>query len=137
MRADGLAHGAHDLRADRAVVEELDVLGPRDRDQHEQPRLGEQVHEPARRHVVDAQEVDAEVAHEREVGAHACRRAEELARRIGMERPVGDALEEKFLVSAKEKLRVDADAFGNGGSKGSGRHLGRQSGRIRRCGYSC
>ena len=88
------------------------MLGPGDRDQHEQPGLGEQVHEPARRDVVDAQQVDAQFAHERQVGAGFFRRADEVSRRVGMERAVGDALEEEFAVAPEEELGLDADAVG-------------------------
>ncbi len=112
VRADGVAHGVFDLFADRAVVEKLDVLGPGDRDQHEQPGLGEQVHEPARRDVVNAQQVDAQFAHEREVGADLVRRADEVPGGVGMKRAVGDALEEKFVFAPEKEFGLDADAVG-------------------------
>ena len=109
---DRLAHRFHDLPADRAVVEEFDVLGPGDRNQHEQPGLGEQVHEPARRDVVNAQQVDAQFAHEREVRADLFRRADEIPGGIRVERPVGDALEKEFVFAPEEELRLYADAVG-------------------------
>ncbi len=114
MGINGGTHGGLDLFADRAVVEKLDVLGPGDRDQHEQPGLGQQVHEPARWDMVDAQQVDAQFAHEREVGADFLRRADEVPGRVGMERAVGNALEEKFVVAPEEKLRLHAHAFADG-----------------------
>ena len=111
---DGIAHGLDDLLADGAVVEEFDVLGPGDRNEHEQPGLGKQVHEPARRDVVDAQQVDAQFAHERQVGADGLRGADEIPGGVGVERAVGDALEEELVFAPEEKLRLDADALGGG-----------------------
>jgi hypothetical protein len=104
-RDDGLL----DLTPDLPLVEELDVLGPRDGDEAADAVLRAGVEEPPRRHIVDAHEVDARVAHQREVGARFVRRAEMHPLRVGREWSVGRALDEKLAVALEEKLGLNAD----------------------------
>ena len=76
-----------------------------------------EVEEPARRRVVDAQDVDAEIAHEAEIDRDLFRRGEiQAAFGRGAERAVGHALEIELVFALKEKLRphLEAGKIGRG-----------------------
>ena len=93
-----------------AVIEEEDALVPRDRDHDAKAEFLREVEEPARRGVVDAQDVDAELAHEAEVDGDLLRRGEiDAALGRGAERAVGDALEIELVFALKEKLGPDLE----------------------------
>ena len=110
MVAAGLARGAHgaaDLRHQGLVVEEADVLRPRDGDQHAQPVLGGAVEEPARRHGEGAEAVHAELRHEPEVGLQRRLVGKGKAVPGDPERPVGDAAQVELVVAHEEELAPD------------------------------
>ena len=92
-------------------TKKLHMFGPGQSDQNAHARRRATIQKPARRHVIDANDVDPEFAHLREVTARLLVRAEVMAFRIRFERPVGDALDEKFPVAFEEELgeRTDAD----------------------------
>ena len=80
---------------DHLVVEETDVLGPRQADEHPEIVLVGEVEQPARRHGEAAQRVGAHLAHEGEVSAD-----ERLGRKLvavlaGGERTIGDGAQVK------------------------------------------
>ena len=67
------------------------------------PNSAREIEKPARRDVVDAQQVDPELLHEREIAPRLLRIADEIALRIRRERPVGHALEEQLLGRPRRK----------------------------------
>lgn len=69
--------------------------------------------------MIDANDVDPEHSHLGEVAFRLIAGAEEVTFRIGAERPVSDALDEKFSVAFEEKFRNRAN-----GARGSGTHSG-------------
>ena len=58
-----LAHCSHDLAPVFCPDEELDVLGPRQRDQDAHPGRHAAIEKPARRQVINARDVDPEFPH--------------------------------------------------------------------------
>jgi len=107
--AHGVFDGFFDSPADGAAIQELDMLGPRDRDKAAHAVIGAGVHEPRGWHVVNPQEVQSGIAHHRQIAFGAFRCAEVVALRIGGEWSVGDAFDEKLAVSLKEKFGLYAD----------------------------
>ena len=104
-RADRLL----DLPADFSVVQKLDVLRPRDRNEHPQPELPREIEEPPRRHVINAQEIDPHLRHQREIAPRLFRIAHKIPRRIRRERPIGHALDEPLPRALEKELRPHAD----------------------------
>ncbi len=107
-----LAHGIDNLAPGFRPNEKLDVLRPRQGDQDPDAGFGAAVEKPARRQVVDARDIDPELAHLGEVAPGLLRIAEVIARGIRPERPVGGALDEKLAVALEEKLGESSDANG-------------------------
>ena len=62
-----------------------------------------------RRNVIDAHHIHPDVAHEREIPPRLLRRADEIAVRIRLERPVGHALQKPLRLSLEEELRAHAN----------------------------
>jgi len=122
---DGIADGLDDLAADGAVVEELDMLSPRDGNEGADAEFAAEIEEPGGWDVVEADEVDAEGAHHFEVAASLRGVADEAALGIGSEGAVGDAFEEEFLVAVEEEFGADAD----------GRERARRGGELRVFGF--
>jgi len=89
-----------------AFVEEEDALVPRDRDHDAHAEFLREIEKPARRGVVDAQDVDAELAHQAEIDRHFFRRGKiRPSFRGRTERPVGHALEIELGVALKKEFR--------------------------------
>jgi hypothetical protein len=86
------------------VVEEDEVLVPRDVDQHQQIVLRGEIEKPARRDVIDAEEIGAEFPDEREIGSGLFEGGEGLSIFSGSKRAIGDALEIKFLSAATKNF---------------------------------
>ncbi len=124
---DALADRLDHLRANAAIVEKLDVLGPRNGDERAQTRLLQRVEKPARRHVINAQRVHSQFAHLRQILLHAPGRADVVAVRIGAERAVGDPLEEELALALKEEFRAHAEALGNIGGHGGALSISRSA----------
>ena len=60
--------------------------------------------------MIDAHDVDPELAHLREIAVRLLLGAKIIAVRIRLERPVGDALDEKLPVALEEEFRESTDA---------------------------
>jgi hypothetical protein len=107
--------GLGDIGADGfdglGLVEEEDALVPRDGDHDAEAEFLGEIEEPAGRRVVDAQDIDAEVAHEAEVDGDFFRRGKiGAAFGVGAEGAVGDALEIELVFALEEKLGPDLQA---------------------------
>ncbi len=101
-------HLAPDAPCQRGVVEEGDVLHPRQPDHQAQAlRVGGVEHLVGRRRV-GADGVDAGRRHGREVGLHAGERGVLAARGVRCERAVGHALHEKASATDFQELPADA-----------------------------
>jgi len=85
------------------------MLGPGDGDKGAEAEFAAEIEEPDGRDVVEAEEVDAEVAHHGEVAAALVRVPDEIALIVRGEWAVSDAFEEEFLVALEEEFRADAD----------------------------
>ena len=111
MLGDRGSHRLHDLASSLCPNEKLHMLRPRESDQHAHAGRGATIEKPARRQMINAHDVDPELAHLGEVAARLLLRAKVIAGRIRLERPVGGALDEKFPVALEEELgeRTDAD----------------------------
>ncbi len=105
---DAVADGFFRLVADFSIVEKFEVFGPGDRDEGADAAFGAEVEEPARGDIVDADEVDARLDHEVEIGGGLGGSSEMLALGIGGERAVGGAFDEKLFVAFEEKFRAHA-----------------------------
>jgi hypothetical protein len=103
-----LAHALDDPLAPPPVVEERDVLLPRQTDQHHQAVAEGEVEQPPRRHRVDAHGVHPRRGHLREVRLDNRLRGEVAAVIVRPEGAVGDAAEIDPLVAALEELPVGA-----------------------------
>jgi hypothetical protein len=75
------------------------------------------VEKAARRRGVDADGVDAELPHQREVLCNARRRWELIAHRVRRESPVGHAFDEEALRSGAQELPIGGDGRGRGGGR--------------------
>ena len=117
--AGQLAHPRDDVLADAAaevgVVEERDVLRPGQADHHAQPVARGLVEHPGSGHGVGADGVEARFPHPREVRRDDVGRGELVARGVGCEGAVRDALDEKPITPERQELAVD------GGSRLGGR----------------
>src|SRR4051794_7717857 len=90
-----------------ALVEEGDVLLPREADEHRQPVRAGEVEQPARRHRVDAHRVDARRAHLREVAFDHVRRGIARPVRARRERAIGHAAQVELLSPAEQVFALD------------------------------
>src|SRR4051812_39495779 len=106
------------------MPQELDVFRPRQRDQRANPFLAASVEKPARRRVINAHHIEADLPHLREIATDLFRRADVESFCIRLERPVGHALNEELAIAVEEKLRDCADA-----------RLGGHSAEARRANY--
>ncbi len=108
-----LGHLLDDLVADppaeRAVVEERDVLRPGQPDHHAQIVTRRLVEQIAARRRVQTDRIDAEARHQAEVFGDLGYRRELIAGGIGRERPVRDALDEEPRLAEAQKFPVCRD----------------------------
>ena len=109
--ARGLAHCPAARLAIGAVVEEGAVLRPRHVHQDVEAVRLRLIQERARRHVVDAQGVGAQLAQLPEIGFDPRRFRQLEAGGVRCEGPVSDALHPEFRRAATQELAVDADTF--------------------------
>ena len=123
-----LLHPGGDVAADRplqlVVVEKRDVLRPGQADHHAQAVPRGFVEQVAPRRRVGADRIDPEARHQAEVLGDAGQWRELIAVGVGRERPVGDAFDQKAVVTGSvgtcrartaQKLPVGRNA--NGGSQ--------------------
>ena len=103
----------------RLPAQELDMFRPGQRDENAHSRRRATIQEPERRDVIDPDDVQSDFAHLREIALHLIARAEVMPFRVRFERPVGDALDEKFSVAFEEKFRDRANR-----ARGSKAHSG-------------
>ena len=108
---DAVGDGAADGPGRGGVVEEGDVLRPRDAHHEPQPGVGRGVEDRRRRHRVSADRVDAEGAHRLEVGDDLMEGRKLLAARVRGERAVGHALGVEPLVASEQELAPALDGM--------------------------
>ncbi len=109
--ARGLAHCPAARLAIGAVFEEAAVLRPRHVHQDVEAVRLRLIQERARRRVVDAQAVGAQLAQLPEIGFDARRFRQLEAGGVRREGPVGHALHPEFRRAATQELAVDADTL--------------------------
>ena len=97
------------LRAERSL-KKLNVLRPRQRDQHAHSGGGAAIEKPARRRVINAHEVDPDLAHQRKIDIYLFGAPEIISLRVRLERTVGDALDKKLPVAFEKEFRDGANA---------------------------
>src|SRR5215510_11186782 len=107
---DGSANIFGDLLTRGSFTEKLDVFFPRE--SHQNPHAGGSatVEEPARRRMINSHNVDARLAHQRQIGIHLFRPANVIAIPIRFEGTVRDTFNEKLPVSLEEELRSGSDS---------------------------
>ena len=110
MRLNGSADIFGDLFTCGSFTEELDVFFPWERHQNAHPRGSATIEEPARRRMINPHNVQARLAHQRQIGIHLFRPADIISIRIRFERTVRDAFNEKLLVSVEKELRRGSDS---------------------------
>ena len=87
-------------------VQKAKVLVPWNVNEQQQIVLRGEVEEPARRHMINAEQVRARLAHERKIARRLLRRGERFALRVGRERPVREAFDAEFFCAAPEEFAV-------------------------------
>src|SRR5436190_3937269 len=97
-----------DLAA-RLAAQKLDMFGPGQRNEDTHSCGGAAIQKPNRRDVINPDDVEPCFPHLREIALHLGARAEVMAFRVRLERPVGNALDEKFPVVFEEKFRDRAN----------------------------
>ncbi len=102
--------GATDVAQRLGVVEEGDVLSPRQPDHEAQPDPGGLVEDGPAGHGVDPGGVDAERAHLGEVLGHLPEAGELVPPGVGREGAIGHALRDEFLITSDEELPGAVDA---------------------------
>ena len=92
-----------------AFAQELNVFCPRQGNQYTNSGLGTGVKEPARRAVINANNVEAGCANLSQIlrGLNFC--SEVISRSVWFKRAIGDALKEKFPLAFEEKFCDSAD----------------------------
>src|SRR5262249_48498182 len=94
----------HDAADASRIVAECDVLLPRQPD-HDAQAVGRcDVHQPARRQGIDADRIESGDRHRLEIALDDGPGRKLNARRIGPERPIGDAADPEFLVADIQEL---------------------------------
>ena len=107
MAAAGARRGADpvfDGTTSSPLIEESDVLFPRDSDHHIQPIFEGKVQQPARRHRVGTQRIDAVGGHLPEILRHSRRLGKLEPAVVGPESAVGDTFDPQFLRPDEQKL---------------------------------
>ena len=109
-----------DDRIARAFLrKELDMLRPRQRDQDAHPGSRAAIEKPERRDVINANDVDPELAHLGEIALRLIGWPKIVPVRVRFERPVGDAFDEELAVAFEEKFRDRTDRARSGAHSGS------------------
>ena len=86
------------------------MLGPRQGNEHANASGCAAIEEPARRRVINAHEIDPDLAHERKIDIHLFGASEIIFFRVRLKRAVGDALDEKLPISFEKELGDSANA---------------------------
>ena len=107
--ADGIADGLEGLFPVFLPVEKAQPGRPRDVDQKLEVELLGHVQKPPGRGVVDAEDVGPEFPDQLEVRTCPFGRGEEVSRRVGLEGPVGEALDVELPRAEPEELPVHRD----------------------------
>src|SRR5689334_22063218 len=95
------------------VADEGQVLWPADIDEDLQAHVLSEVHEPARRDVIDPQAIGAQIAHLLEIAPHLLARGKRKAVTVRGKRPVGNALHIELLSSKAKELPVTPNTVGD------------------------
>src|ERR1051325_3856972 len=87
---------------------------PGQRDQHSHSRSRATIEKPAWRHVINSDQVQSDLAHQRKIDIHLFWLAEIISVRVRFERTVGDAFDEKLAVAVEKEFRNWSNSRGNG-----------------------
>ena len=117
MLRDRRSHGIDHSVARTFLAQEFNVFRPWERDQDAHPGGGAAIEKPERRRVINAQDVQSDLAHLREIPIQLFWSAKIVPCRIRFERAIGHALNEKLVRSFKEEFRDSAN-----GTRRSGTH---------------
>src|SRR5690242_13551328 len=90
-----------------AAVEKADMLGPRHVDEHADIPLFSQLEQPRRRHVIDANGIDAQAPHLSKVAAHCFRGGKLMPMFIRCERTVCHPLHPETISAATKPQPID------------------------------
>src|SRR5258708_1333994 len=99
MFAHRLVHRTRNLVARFFLSQKLDMLRPRQRDEHTHPGRRATIEKPARRRVINTDEVEPSLAHEREIDVDLLRPPEMISLRVRLDWPGGHAFNKKFLLA--------------------------------------
>ena len=102
-------HRVGDRITSRFLAQKFDVLRPWHRDQNAHPDGRATIEEPQRRDMINADDVDSELAHLGEIAICLFGRPKVVPGGVRFERPVGYALNEKLAVAFEEKFRDRAN----------------------------
>src|SRR5262250_1194646 len=86
------------------------MLFPRKRHQHAHSGSSATIQKPARRHMVNPDNVQTGSAHERKIDIHLLRSSEIISLGIRLERPVGNPFDKKLFIPFKKELRHRANS---------------------------
>ena len=90
-------------------MQKFDVLGPWQSDECAHSRFRADIEKPARRTMINANNVKSGLANLGQVSRGLFSRAEIIARRVRFERAVGDALDKELSIAFEEKFCDSAD----------------------------
>ena len=101
---DGRPHGIDDRVARTFSAQEFDVFRPWKRDQDAHTGRGAAIEKPERWGVINAQDVQADLPHLREIAVQLFWSAEIMPIRVRLEWPVGYALDEKLVGRLRRRI---------------------------------
>src|SRR6266513_6668 len=106
---DIVAHGTpnhpHYFIADLFLAQKLDVFFPGQRNQNTHSSRGTFLQKPIRRRMIDAQNVQPDLAHHAKIDIHLFGPAESVPLRVRLERAVSRAFDEKLPIAFEAELR--------------------------------
>src|SRR5687768_3227793 len=95
------------------------MLFPRQRDEDPDSSRRADIQKPTRWDVIDADKIETDPAHLRQITLSLLRRSQVMAFAVGTERPISDPLDEELAVAFEEKFRDGANR-----TRGSRAHSG-------------
>src|SRR4029453_6061624 len=93
-----------------SFTEKFDVLFPGKRHQNAHLRGKATIEEPARRGMINPDNVQTCFAHQRQIGIHLFTSTAKISTRIRFERTVCEGFDEKLFVSVEKELRLGSDS---------------------------
>ena len=105
MRAHRNANGFGDTFARRSFPQKLDMVRPGKCHQDAHAGSGATIKKPARRRMINPDNVQADLAHERKVDIDLLRSSEIISFRVRLEWTVGDSFNKKLSVTFEKEFR--------------------------------